>query len=182
MSMIAYKCPHIEVVVLDINEGALNPRMRRAGRGRPHALLCAANRFTCSCCLGAAGAPAAAAACRQPPDRALRGTCAERIKAWNSDKLPIYEPGLDDIVLAVRGKNLFFSTDTTKHLNEADMIFVRWGPRRGSGAQACGGAEAAQSACAVACNSSSWPMGGQVGVEQHAWSSEGAGARAMQPL
>lgn len=49
----------------------------------------------------------------------------ERIKAWNSDKLPIYEPGLEDIVCAARGRNLFFSTDTTKHLAEADMIFVR---------------------------------------------------------
>jgi len=50
---------------------------------------------------------------------------AERIKAWNSDKLPIYEPGLEEVVLACRGRNLFFSTDTTKHLAEADMIFVR---------------------------------------------------------
>ena len=38
----------------------------------------------------------------------------KRIAAWNSDVLPIYEPGLDDVVKARRGKNLFFSTDTTK--------------------------------------------------------------------
>lgn len=50
---------------------------------------------------------------------------AERIKAWNSDKLPIYEPGLEEVVMAARGRNLFFSTDTSKHLAEADMIFVR---------------------------------------------------------
>ena len=58
MAVVAYKCPDIEVVVLDINES--------------------------------------------------------RIAAWNSDSLPIYEPGLEEIVKARRGKNLFFSTDTTK--------------------------------------------------------------------
>ena len=58
MAMIAYKCPAIEVVVLDINES--------------------------------------------------------RIAAWNSENLPIYEPGLEDIVQKCRGSNLFFSTNTTK--------------------------------------------------------------------
>jgi UDPglucose 6-dehydrogenase len=48
----------------------------------------------------------------------------ERIAAWNSDELPIYEPGLDDIVRAVRGKNLFFSTDVEKGIRENDIIFV----------------------------------------------------------
>ncbi|GMH40128.1 hypothetical protein BSKO_08032 [Bryopsis sp. KO-2023] len=47
-----------------------------------------------------------------------------RIKAWNSDELPIYEPGLDEVVKACRGKNLFFSTDTHKHVGEADIVFV----------------------------------------------------------
>jgi UDPglucose 6-dehydrogenase len=49
-----------------------------------------------------------------------------RIAAWNSDDLPIYEPGLDEIVKAARGRNLFFSTDTHKHIAEADIIFVRY--------------------------------------------------------
>ena len=35
---------------------------------------------------------------------------AERIAAWNSDSLPVFEPGLDEIVRHSRGKNLFFST------------------------------------------------------------------------
>ncbi|PNW82295.1 hypothetical protein CHLRE_06g278185v5 [Chlamydomonas reinhardtii] len=48
----------------------------------------------------------------------------ERIKAWNSDKLPIYEPGLLEVVQEARGRNLFFSTDTKKHVGEADIIFV----------------------------------------------------------
>jgi len=47
-----------------------------------------------------------------------------RIAAWQSDKLPIYEPGLDEIVKKVRGVNLFFSTDVDKHIAEADIIFV----------------------------------------------------------
>lgn len=49
----------------------------------------------------------------------------QRIDAWNSDTLPIYEPGLDDVVKQCRGRNLFFSTDTTKHVAEADIVFVR---------------------------------------------------------
>lgn len=47
-----------------------------------------------------------------------------RIAAWNSDSLPVYEPGLDSIVQAARGKNLFFSTDVDKAIKEADMIFM----------------------------------------------------------
>ena len=35
----------------------------------------------------------------------------KRIAAWNSDKLPIYEPGLEEVVFRCRGKNLFYSTD-----------------------------------------------------------------------
>lgn len=49
---------------------------------------------------------------------------APRITAWNSDQLPIYEPGLDEVVKQCRGKNLFFSTDVERHVSEADIIFV----------------------------------------------------------
>jgi len=48
----------------------------------------------------------------------------ERIAAWQSDQLPIYEPGLDEVVRATRNKNLFFSTDVDRHVAEADIIFV----------------------------------------------------------
>jgi UDPglucose 6-dehydrogenase len=68
MAMIALKCPHITVTVLDINQ--------------------------------------------------------KRIDAWNSDTLPIYEPGLEEIVKRVRGRNLFFSTDVALHVRECDIIFV----------------------------------------------------------
>jgi UDPglucose 6-dehydrogenase len=47
-----------------------------------------------------------------------------RIAAWQSDHLPIYEPGLDDLVRATRNKNLFFSTEVDRHIAEADIIFV----------------------------------------------------------
>ena len=49
---------------------------------------------------------------------------AERIAAWNSDHLPIFEPGLEEIVKERRGKNLFFDTDIDKAIKEADLIFV----------------------------------------------------------
>ncbi len=47
-----------------------------------------------------------------------------RIDAWQSDQLPIYEPGLEEIVRSTLNKNLFFSTDSPRHIHEADLIFV----------------------------------------------------------
>jgi len=47
-----------------------------------------------------------------------------RIAQWNSDDLPIYEPGLEEIVKASRGKNLFFSTDIEGEIKKAEIIFV----------------------------------------------------------
>lgn len=68
MAMIAAKCPHIRVDVVDLN--------------------------------------------------------ADRIAAWNSDELPIYEPGLDELVQQARGRNLFFSTAVKECIHDADIIFV----------------------------------------------------------
>ena len=51
-------------------------------------------------------------------------TNSERIRAWNSENLPIYEPGLLEIVHRVRDKNLFFSTDIENGIKEAHIIFV----------------------------------------------------------
>lgn len=71
MAVIAQKCPHIQVMVVDLNE--------------------------------------------------------ERIAAWNDanlDNIPIYEPGLDKIVWEARGRNLFFSTNVEKAIDEAQMIFI----------------------------------------------------------
>ncbi|MCB1201637.1 MAG: nucleotide sugar dehydrogenase [Leptospiraceae bacterium] len=47
-----------------------------------------------------------------------------RINAWNSDQLPVFEPGLDEIVKKCRGKNLHFIVPTEEHYKKADMIFV----------------------------------------------------------
>ena len=68
MAVIAAKCPHIKVTVVDLNE--------------------------------------------------------KQIAAWNSDSLPIYEPGLKELVESVRGKNLFFSTNIDDAILESDVIFV----------------------------------------------------------
>ena len=48
----------------------------------------------------------------------------KRIAEWNSDKLPIYEPGLDEIVKSAKRKNLFFSTEIEKGIKDSDIIFV----------------------------------------------------------
>ena len=71
MAVIAQKCPHIKVTVVDLNEA--------------------------------------------------------RIAAWNDkdvNNIPIYEPGLNEIVANTRGKNLFFSTDVDKAIDAADLIFI----------------------------------------------------------
>ncbi|XP_034936581.1 UDP-glucose 6-dehydrogenase [Chelonus insularis] len=48
----------------------------------------------------------------------------EKIAQWNSNKLPIYEPHLNEVVEKCRGKNLFFSTDIESAIQEADLIFI----------------------------------------------------------
>lgn len=49
---------------------------------------------------------------------------AHKIDTWNSDTLPIYEPGLDEMVKKAKGRNLFFDADIDKGIQEADMIFI----------------------------------------------------------
>lgn len=71
MAVIAQKCPHIKVHVVDLNE--------------------------------------------------------DRIALWNDtdvNKIPIYEPGLSEVVAEARGRNLFFSTKVDEAIAEADMIFI----------------------------------------------------------
>lgn len=49
---------------------------------------------------------------------------SEKIAAWQTDDLPIYEPGLLELVKSCRGKNLFFSTDVEKGIKESEIIFI----------------------------------------------------------
>ncbi|KAK3808315.1 MAG: UDP-glucose/GDP-mannose dehydrogenase family, NAD binding domain-containing protein [Benniella sp.] len=80
------------------------------------------------CCIGAGyvGGPSCAVIAYKCHD--VKVTIVDlnqaRIDAWNSDNLPIYEPGLDEIVFARRGKNLFFTTEVDQAIIDADMIFV----------------------------------------------------------
>ncbi|KAJ0704233.1 putative UDP-glucose 6-dehydrogenase [Helianthus annuus] len=80
------------------------------------------------CCIGAGyvGGPTMAVIALKCPDIevAVVDISVPRINAWNSDQLPIYEPGLEDVVKQCRGRNLFFSTDVEKHVCEADIVFV----------------------------------------------------------
>ena len=61
----------------------------------------------------------------------IQVTCVDmnkdRISKWNDenlDNLPVYEPGLPDIIREVRGRNLFFSTEVDQAIDQADMIFI----------------------------------------------------------
>jgi UDPglucose 6-dehydrogenase len=80
------------------------------------------------CCIGAGyvGGPTMAMIALKAPNIQVTvvDMNATRIAAWNSDTLPIYEPGLDDVVKQRRGKNLFFSTDVVGTIQAADIIFV----------------------------------------------------------
>ena len=67
---------------------------------------------------------------------------AARIAAWSSDTLPIYEPGLDEVVRQARGRNLHFSTDVKGAIQAADIVFVAVNtPTKGYGVGAGRGAD-----------------------------------------
>ena len=79
-------------------------------------------------CIGAGyvGGPTMTVIANKCPDYKITvvDISKQRIAAWNSNKLPIFEPGLEERVLKVRGKNLFFSTDIDTCIDQADIIFV----------------------------------------------------------
>ena len=83
------------------------------------------------CCIGAGyvGGPTMSVLAQKNPHIKITvvDINEERIAAWNHedlDGLPIYEPGLKEIVQEARGRNLFFSTDVEKAIDEAEMIFI----------------------------------------------------------
>ena len=79
-------------------------------------------------CIGAGyvGGPTMAMIAKQCPDYKVIvvDINAERIRQWQSENLPIYEPGLKEVVQQALNKNLFFSTDVDGGIAEADIIFV----------------------------------------------------------
>jgi UDPglucose 6-dehydrogenase len=79
-------------------------------------------------CIGAGyiGGPTMAVIAQKNPGRRVTvvDIDANRIAAWNSDNLPVYEPGLDAVVKSCRGKNLFFTTEIDKAIQTCDIIFV----------------------------------------------------------
>ncbi|MBX3721906.1 MAG: nucleotide sugar dehydrogenase [Turneriella sp.] len=79
-------------------------------------------------CLGAGyvGGPTMAVIAQHNPNVEICVTDQNeaRIAAWNTDKLPVFEPGLDEVVKKIRGKNLHFKVITPELLAEADIVFV----------------------------------------------------------
>jgi UDPglucose 6-dehydrogenase len=88
-------------------------------------------KITKICCIGAGyvGGPTMAVIAQKCPH--IQVTVVDlnqaRIDAWNdpdTEKIPVYEPGLDKVVAEARGRNLFFSTEVDKAIDEAEMIFI----------------------------------------------------------
>jgi UDPglucose 6-dehydrogenase len=88
-------------------------------------------KITKICCIGAGyvGGPTMAVIAQKCPHIQVTvvDLNVERIAAWNDEdgnNIPIYEPGLSAIVAKTRGKNLFFSTEVDKAIDEAQVIFI----------------------------------------------------------
>ena len=89
-----------------------------------------------------------------------------RIDAWNSDSLPIYEPGLEDVVRQVRGKNLFFSTDIEGCIQKCDIVFVGVNTPTKMFGKGAGRASDLQYWEATARNIAKWANGDKIVVEK----------------
>ena len=82
------------------------------------------------CCIGAGyvGGPTMAVIALKCPHINVTVVDAnpEKIKAWNGplEQLPVYEPGLAEVVKEARGRNLFFSDDISGNIEKAEMIFM----------------------------------------------------------
>lgn len=80
------------------------------------------------CCMGAGyvGGPTMAVIAKMCPKVrvCVVDLSQKQIDAWNTDNLPIYEPGLLDVVKCSRGRNLFFSTNIDEEIKLADVVFI----------------------------------------------------------
>ena len=89
------------------------------------------NKINSICCIGAGyvGGPTMAVIAKNCPDIKITvvDLNQERINLWNSNDLsliPIFEPGLQEIIKEVRNQNLFFTTDIKNSIQSADMVFI----------------------------------------------------------
>ena len=123
-------------------------------------------------CIGAGyiGGPTMAVIAKMNPDRRVTvvDIDAGRIAAWNSPDfaLPIYEPGLVDVVREVRGRNLFFSTDIERAVKENDIIFVGVNTPTKMFGRGAGRASDLQYWEATARNIAKWANGDKIVVEK----------------
>ncbi len=83
------------------------------------------------CCIGAGyvGGPTMSVIAQKNPNIRVNVVDLnnQRIADWNDtnlEKLPVYEPGLDEVVAEARGRNLFFSTDVEAAIDSAEIIFI----------------------------------------------------------
>ena len=83
------------------------------------------------CCIGAGyvGGPTMAVIANNCPESRVTvvDLDIEKIANWNNHdltKLPVYEPGLKDMIKKNRNKNLFFTTNIKNAVSEADIIFI----------------------------------------------------------
>jgi len=121
-------------------------------------------------CIGAGyiGGPTMAVIALKNPDRKVYvvDINQSRIDAWNSDSLPIYEPGLEDVVRQVRGKNLFFSTDIEGCIRKCDIVFVGVNTPTKMFGKGAGRASDLQYWEATARNIAKWANGDKIVVEK----------------
>ena len=86
------------------------------------------HKVTKICCIGAGyvGGPTMAMIAKQCPHIEVNvvDINEHRIAQWNSDVLPVYEPGLLEIVKECRGRNLTFTTEVSESIRQADMVFI----------------------------------------------------------
>ncbi|MCF8303944.1 MAG: hypothetical protein K9I94_11765, partial [Bacteroidales bacterium] len=88
-------------------------------------------KITNICCIGAGyvGGPTMSVIAQKCPEITVNvvDVNPQRIAEWNDenlDNLPVYEPGLKEVVAEARGRNLFFTSDIDKGIREAQMVFI----------------------------------------------------------